>query len=96
MNGSRPLTKDKIEAVARAIHVNPGYFHEYRVLVIHEAIDSILTPHRSLQAYTAIEPEHYANPSPKTMNAPAGYSIRARSGAKTVANPAKRVDGPPA
>lgn len=96
MTGSRPLTKDKIEAIARAIHLNPGYFHEYRVLVIHEAIDSILTPHRSLQAYAAVEPAHYENPSPKTLNAPSGFSTRAKVGSRTVANPAKRVDGPPA
>jgi transcriptional regulator with XRE-family HTH domain len=93
MAGTRPLTKARIEEVARAIHVNPGYFHEYRVLVVHEAIDALLDPHRSLQAYASVEPAHYANPAPKTPNAPAGYSMYGRPGSRTVANPAKPVEG---
>lgn len=94
MAGREPLTKGKIEAIAQAIHVNPGYFHEYRVLVIHEAIDGLLNPHRSLQAYAAIEPAHYQKPAPKTPNAVNGYAVSARLGSKTYASRAKRVDGP--
>lgn len=86
VNGREPLTKSKLEAIAKAIHVNPGFFHEYRVLVIHEAIDALLTPHRSTQAYAAIEPEHHANPRPKTPNSARGYAM---AGTKTFANRAK-------
>jgi len=77
-NGRRPLTKDTLEQIARAIHVDPGYFHEYRVLVVHEAIDALLTPLRSLQAYSSVERDHRRNPRPKTPNAPNGFSTTAR------------------
>lgn len=77
-HGREPLTKDKIEAIARVLHVDPGYFHEYRVLVIHEAIDALLTPHRSLQAYASVEREHRKNPRPKTLNVPNGYGTNGR------------------
>ena len=92
MNGTRPLTKDKIEQIARAIHVDPGFFHEYRVLVVHEAIDALLTPHRSLQAYTSVEPAHHQNPRPRTPNSPAGFAMAGKE-PRTIANPAKRVEG---
>ena len=92
INGTRPLTKSKIEAIAKAIHVDPGFFHEYRVLVIHEAIDAVLTPHRSLQAYSAVEPQHHRNPRPRTPNAPYGYGT-AVGRSRTVANPPNTVEG---
>lgn len=93
ITGARPLTKSKIEAIAKAIHVDPGYFHEYRVLVVHEAIDSLLTPRRSLQAYTAIEQQHHQMPRPRTPNAPYGYGTRVGSRNQTIANQANTVEG---
>jgi len=93
LNGTRPLTKSKIEAIAKAIHVDPGFFHEYRVLVIHEAIDSLLTPHRSLRAYSAVEPDHHRNPRPKAVNAPYGFGTNAGARTRTVANPSNTVEG---
>lgn len=91
LNGERPLTKSKIEAIAKAIHVDPGYFHEYRVLVIHEIVDSLLTPRRSLQAYAAVEADHHANPRPRPVNAKHGFGTR--PGAKhSVANPPNTVE----
>lgn len=92
LTGERPLTKSKIEAIAKAIHVDPGFFHEYRVLVIHEAIDALLTPRRSLQAYAAVEEQHHKTPRPRTQNAAHGYGTRAGTQARTVANPPNTVE----
>lgn len=93
LRGARPLTKSKIEAIAKAIHVDPGYFHEYRVMVVHEAIDALLTPRRSLQAYTLVEPAHHQMPRPRTPNAPHGYGSRVGSRTQFVANPSNSVEG---
>jgi hypothetical protein len=91
MNGSRQLNMAVLQDIARAIHVDPAYFHEYRVLAIHEAIDSLLTPERSARAYAAIEPTYNAaRPEPKNA---AGFTTTARPGTNTFANPAKRVEG---
>ncbi len=87
LHGREPLTKSKLEAIAKAIHVNPGYFHEYRVLAIHEALDALLTPHRSMQAYAAVEPQLHATPRPATPNSPNGYAM---TKTKTFANRATK------
>jgi len=89
MHGTEPLTKAKIEVIARVVHVNPAYFHEYRVLAIHEAIDGLLSPHRSIQAFATIEADTYAY-TPSTPNAAAGYGMSAGK-RQTFATRAKRV-----
>ena len=77
--GREPFTKDKIEAIARAIRVDPAYFHEYRVLAIHDILDRALTPEVSLRMFGPVEPAHREQPRPKGVNAPGGYRLVGRT-----------------
>jgi len=85
--GQEPFTKDKIERIARAIRVDPAYFHEYRVLAIHEMIDAVLSPEQSLRLFGPTEPDHREQPRPKGLNAPDGFRLVGKS---AVANAATR------
>lgn len=55
LQGREPLDKAKLELIAKAARVSPAYFHEYRLIVLHEEFEKVMSPRTSIAAYKSIE-----------------------------------------
>lgn len=55
LQGREPLDKSKLERIAKAARVPPSYFHEYRLIVLHEEFEKAMDSRTSIAAYKSVE-----------------------------------------